>query len=79
MSVRDLAAALLLGQQAVQLESGPPVHEHRRRIRGGIGHQQPGGPALVHQRGELRRAVLADREQRHVVADRRPVHRRTDQ
>jgi len=45
MGIRDLAAALLFGQQAVQLESGPPVHEHRRRIRGGIGHQQPGPAA----------------------------------
>ncbi len=79
VSLDDLAAPLPFGQPAVQLESGPAVHEHRGRVVRGVGRQQAGGPAFVEQAGQLGRAVLTDGKQQDVAADRRAVDGGADQ
>ena len=79
VGVRHLGAALPVGEAAVQLERGPPVHEHRRRVLSRVRGEQAGGPAFVQQPAELGRAVLADRQQQDIAADRRAVDRGPDE
>ena len=63
----------------MQLERGPPVHEHRRRIVGRVRGEQARGPAFVQQPAKLGRAVLANWQQQDIAADRRAVDRGADE